>query len=68
MSLFFLLLTVLAIMGIQVMRALRRVVERAGEVVESVEEVAETIVESQGKLTLFKLFRNVMKAANKRRK
>jgi outer membrane lipoprotein-sorting protein len=68
MSLFFLLLTALVVLSIRVMQSVKNVVERAGEVVDSVEDVAQTFVESQGKLTLFKLVRNIMKSANRRRK
>lgn len=68
MSLFFLLLIGLVIMAIRLMQSVRRVAARAEEVVNSVEEVAETFVEAQGKLTVFKLIRNIMKVANRRRK
>lgn len=66
MSLFFLLLTAMVIMGIQVMKSVKRVVGKAEDVVDSVEEATEVLRDTTGPMAMFKLLRNIIKMTNKK--
>lgn len=68
LSLFFVLCIALAIGLIQLVSAVKRVAEKAEDVVDSVESAAEVFKDTQGRLAFFKLVRNLMKLAKKRGK
>ena len=59
MSLFFLLGIVGAILTIRVIASIKRVVVRAESVVDSVEAAADVLKDASGKLTLFKVLKNI---------
>jgi hypothetical protein len=56
----------LVIIMIRVALAIKKVALRAEEVVESVEEAADVLRDTQGRLAVFKLVRNIIKLMNKR--
>ena len=72
MSVFFLLITIAAFGLVQAVLAVKRVLRRAEEIMETVEDAAEDAAEmirdSRGKMTLFKTVKNIIKFAEKRRK
>lgn len=68
MSIFFIMLTVLVVGLVKLLKSVQRVVERAEDVVESVESAAEVFKDTQGRLALFKLIRNIIKLAQRSRK
>jgi uncharacterized protein (UPF0335 family) len=54
---------------IKLISSLRRVAEKAEEVVDTVEEsAAEILRDTEGKLAFFKLIRNIIKVAKKHKK
>ena len=68
LSLFFSLCIVLVAITIKLINAVRRVVDKAENVVTSVEEAAEVFKDTQGKLAIVKLIRNIFKLAQRSRK
>jgi hypothetical protein len=50
---------------VKLVSSLRRVVEKAEEVVDSVESAAEVFKDTQGKLALIKVVRNIIKLVSK---
>jgi hypothetical protein len=68
MSIFFLLGIVVLIFVLKLVKSLRRVVEKAGEVVASVESASEVIKDARGPLAAFKLVKNIYKVVNRSRK
>ena len=52
----------------KLVNVMRRVVDRAEEVVETAGEAAEMLRNASGPLALFKLLRNIMRAVDKARK
>lgn len=68
LSLFFILCIALVVILIKLISSVKRVVLKAEGVVDSVEEAAEVFRDTSGRLAFFKLVRNIMKVANRRRK
>jgi hypothetical protein len=68
LSLFTLLGIVLLIVVIKLVGQVKRVVVKAEGVVDSVESAAEVIKDTQGKLAVFKLVRNIVKLVQRSRK
>jgi len=66
LSLFFLLCIALVISLLKLLSGVRRVIERAESVVDSVESAAEVLKDTQGRLAFFKLIRNIIKLTQKR--
>jgi hypothetical protein len=65
LAVFFLLLIITAIMGLQAVGAVKRVVAKAENVVDSVESAAEVLRDAQGKMAFFKLLNNIFKMTGK---
>jgi hypothetical protein len=59
---------VLSIVLVKLVNSVRRVVEKAEGVVDSVESAAEIFRDTQGRLAFIKLIRNIIKVAKKRSK
>lgn len=68
LSIFFIMLIALAFGIMKLIKSLQRVVEKAEDVVESVESAAEVFKDTQGRLAMFKLIRNIIKLAQRSRK
>lgn len=68
LSVFFLLCIAVMVGVLKLVQALREMVTKAEEVVDSVESAAEVLRDTQGRLALFKLVRNIIKMVNGRRK
>ncbi|HUY85018.1 MAG TPA: hypothetical protein VMU97_00720 [Candidatus Dormibacteraeota bacterium] len=68
LSIFFLLCISLVIGLLKLLAAVRRVVAKAEDVVDSVESAAEVLRDTQGRMAFFKLVRNIVKLANRSRK
>lgn len=68
LSLVFLAWIILTIAAVKLINSLRRMVEKAEEVVDSVETATEIFKDTEGRLALFKLIRNIIKLAKKRSK
>ena len=68
LSLFFILLIALVIMGLKVAASAKRVVRKAEDVIDSVESAAEVLKDTGGPLAFFKLVRNIIKIVNRSRK
>jgi uncharacterized protein YoxC len=66
LSVFFILCIALVIGLLKLLANVRRVVDKAEEVVGSVESAAEVLKDTQGRLALFKLVRNIVKLMKKR--
>ena len=66
LSVFFILCIALVIGLLKLLANVRRVVDKAEEVVGSVESAAEVLKDTQGRLALFKLVRNIVKLMQKR--
>lgn len=66
LSLFCLLGIALLIGLLQLVSTVKRVVEKAGDVVDTVESAAEVFKDTQGRMAFFKLVRNLIKLAKKR--
>jgi hypothetical protein len=65
LSVFFILCIALVVCLLKFLANVRRVVERAEEVVGSVESAAEIFKDTQGRLAFFKLVRNIVKLMQK---
>lgn len=68
LSLFFILCIILVAVSIKLLNGVRRVVTKAENVVESVEEAAEVFKNTQGKLAVIKVIRNIIKMAQRKAK
>jgi uncharacterized protein YoxC len=68
LSLFFLLCIALVIMLLKLLSSVRRVIDKAEDVVDSVESAAEVFKDTQGRLALFKLIKNIVKLAQRSHK
>lgn len=68
LSVFFLLCIIAVGIVIKLLSSVKKVVAKAGDAVESVEEAAETFKQAQGPLAIFKLIKNIMKTSQKGRK
>lgn len=68
LSIFFILCIALVIVALKLLASVKRVVLKAEGVVDSVESAAEVFKETQGRLAMFKLIRNIIKLAQGRRK
>lgn len=68
LSLFFTMCIVLTVGLVKLVNGIRRVVEKAENVVDSVEEAAEIFKDTQGKLAIVKLIRNIVKVAKRSRR
>lgn len=66
LSVFFILCIALVICLLKLLADVRRVVDKAEEVVGSVESAAEVFKDTQGRLAFFKLVRNIVKLMQKR--
>ena len=60
LSLFFLLGIVALVYALQILGTVRRVVNRAEVVVDSVEAAADVLKDASGKMAIFKLFKNIL--------
>ena len=68
LSVFFLIWIFILIAVLKLLSNIKRVIAKAGDVVDSVESAAEVFKDTQGRLAFFKLVRNIFKMANKGRK
>jgi hypothetical protein len=68
LGLFFSLCIAFVVVLIKLVNSIRAVVEKAESVVDSVEEAAEVFRDTQGKLAIIKLMRNIVKMAQRSRK
>ncbi len=68
LSLFFILCIALVIVLLKVLASVKRVVAKAEDVVDSVESAAEVLKDTQGRLAMFKLVRNIIKLVQRSRK
>lgn len=66
LSVFFILCIALVIGLLKLLAEVRRVVDKAEEVVGSVESAAEVFKDAQGRLAFFRLVRNIVKLMQKR--
>lgn len=66
LSIFFILCIAAVAMTLKILVIVRRIVEKAEEVADSVESAAEVFRDTQGRLAFFKLVRNIIKMAQKR--
>jgi predicted Holliday junction resolvase-like endonuclease len=65
---FFILCIAIVAMTLKILAIVRRIVEKAEEVADSVGSAAEVLRDTQGRLALFKLIRNIVKLAQKKGK
>jgi uncharacterized membrane protein len=68
LSIFFLVGIIVLIAIIKLITSVKRVVLRAEDVIDSVESATEIFKNTEGRLALFKLIRNIVKVTNKARK
>jgi uncharacterized protein YoxC len=68
LSLFFVLCIALVIVLLKLLASVKRVVNKAEDVVDSVESAAEVLKDTQGRLAFFKLVRNIIKIAKRSHK
>jgi hypothetical protein len=68
LSIWVLLGIALAIAALRLIANVRRVVTRAESVIDSVESAAEVFKNTEGRLALFKLIRNIVKMTKKARR
>jgi hypothetical protein len=68
LSIFFILCIAAMVMVVKLLAAVRRIVEKAEDVVDSVESAAEILRDTQGKLAVFKLIRNIVKLMDRKGK
>jgi type II secretory pathway pseudopilin PulG len=63
---FFILCIAIAAVTFKILASVRRIIEKAEEVADSVESAAEVFRNTQGPLAVFKLVRNIVKLAQKK--
>lgn len=68
LSIFLILCIAVMTLTLKLLAAVRRIVEKAEDVADSVESAAEVFRDTQGRLAFFKLVRNIIKMAQKRSK
>jgi|GEM_PF-623589 hypothetical protein len=68
LSIFFLLGIVVLIALLKLIASVKRAVARAEDVIDSVESAAEVLRDTEGRLALFKLIRNIVKMTKKARR
>lgn len=68
LSVFFLLCIAAMVGVLKLIGSLRRMVEKAEDAVESVENAAEVLRDTSGRLALFKLIRNIIKMTQGKKK
>jgi hypothetical protein len=68
LSIFFILCIAAMVMVVKLLSSVRRIVDKAEDVIDSVESAAEVLRDTQGKLAFFKLINNIIKLATKRGK
>jgi hypothetical protein len=68
LSLFFILCIAAVVVILKLLASVKRVVAKAESVVDSVESAAEVLRDTQGRLAVFKLVKNIIKLVNRRRK
>jgi hypothetical protein len=68
LSVFFIMCIAVVTALLKLVNSVREVVAKAEEVVDSVESAAEVLRDTQGRLALFKLIRNIVKMMNGRKK
>lgn len=68
LSIFFLVGIVVLIALLRLIVAVKRAVARAEDVIDSVESAAEIFRDTEGRLALFKLIRNIVKMTKKARR
>ena len=68
LSIWVLLGIALAIAALRLIASVRRVVTKAESVIDSVESAAEVFKDTEGRLALFKLIRNIVKVTKKARR
>ena len=68
LALFLLTAIIVLVLIAKLVQAIRRLVARAEDLVETAGEAAEMLRDASGPLALFKLVRNIMKAVDKARK
>ena len=66
LSLFIIICTAVAIAIFKLISVVRRVAEKAEDVIDSVESAAEVFKDTQGRLAFFKLVSNIFKMVQKR--
>ena len=68
LSVFFILCIAVMSVTLKILAGVRRIVEKAEDVADSVESAAEVLRDTQGRLAFFKLIRNIIKLAQKKGK
>jgi uncharacterized membrane protein len=68
LSIFFLLGIVVLIALLKLIASIKRAVARAEDVIDSVESAAEVLRDTEGRLAVFKLVRNIVKMTKKARR
>ena len=68
LSIFIIICIAAVAMALKILVIVRRIVEKAEDVADSVESAAEVFRDTQGRLAFFKLVRNIIKMAQKRSK
>ena len=68
LSIFFILCIALVAGLLKLLSSVRRVVDKAEDVVDSVESAAEVLKDTQGRLAFFKLIKNIVKLAQRSHK
>ena len=65
----FIILCIAVVIGIlKLLTAIKRVVQKAEEVADQVESAAEIFKDTQGRMAMFKLIRNIIKVVQRSRK
>ncbi len=68
LSIFFIMLIAVVVSVLKLLSNIKRVVARAESVIDSVESVTEVMKDTNGKMAMFKLVRNIMKLVQRNRK
>lgn len=68
MSLFFVLLIAVTIVGLKLVSAARRAVQKAEQAIDNVESATAVIKDVKGPLAVFKLVKNILEIVNKVKK
>lgn len=66
LSIFIMMCIAVAVGLYKLVTVVRRVVDKAEDIMESVESAAEVLKDTSGRLAFFKLVRNIMKLVNRR--
>jgi hypothetical protein len=68
LSLFFVLCIAAMVIVLKLLSSIKRIVAKTEDVVDSVESATEVLRDTKGRLAFFKLVRNIIKLAQRRRK